>query len=205
MLVPDRYCTPCYTPMSMWSFITKFPFSKWTSFRKWAMDRSCSRTGTSWHCTSISCWDKECLKPQPTNHQNGWLRKNTTTSTVSKASRIPRIFQGSNFSNIRCQVETHNQMVSPRYCDSRISRKWPEWCSFKRKAPGDYGAVFLCNDFKDKTWKKTHLLTFWGLLMLGEVTNQDIQHIRALHLQMGKLMCKSSGIIHTSLCHLLCM
>lgn len=24
-------------------------------------------------------------------------------------------------------------------------------------------------------------------------------------LQMGKLMCKSSGIIHTSLCHLLCM
>ena len=70
-----------------------------------------------------------------------------------KLQEFQGFFQGSNFSNIRCPVAA-NQMISPRYCDSRISRKWPEWCSFKRKAPGDYGAVFLCNDFKDKTWKK---------------------------------------------------
>ena len=28
-------------------------------------------------------------------------------------------------------------MISPRYWDSRISRKWPEWCSWNQEGTGD--------------------------------------------------------------------
>ena len=79
-------------------FITKFPFSKCTSFRKWAMDRSCSRTGTSWHCTSISCWDKECLKPNNSPKRLAPLtRRHQPLKSFKNSKDFPkdRIFQTS--------------------------------------------------------------------------------------------------------------
>ena len=130
----------------------------WTSFRKWAMDRSCSRTGTSWHCTSISCWDKECLKPQP--------KTSPKRLAPEKHDDINR-FKGFQNSNDFPRIEFFKHQV-PRW---KPTTKWFHRGTATRESPasGQNGVplkgrhrwlrcCFLCNDFKDKTWKKR---TFW--------------------------------------------
>ena len=158
MLVPGRG-TPCYTPMSMWTFhhqISLFKNGPLFESEQWIdLAPELVPVGIA-HPSAVGTTNAS--NPNQQKSPNGWLRKNTTTSTVSKASRISKDFPRIEFFKHQVPCGGHNQMISPRYCDSRISRKWPEWCSFKRKAPVIAVLVFYVMILRTKHRKKH---TFW--------------------------------------------